>query len=78
MPYRPVNCTPTERHKENSRLAKRGQKPPAAPRKIDRWPAVRLEETPEGWIVVFIASNHTLPATDVEVSLWLQLLARTS
>lgn len=77
MPYKPANCIPTPQHKENSRLAKRGQKPPAPPRKTNRWPAVRLEETPEGWVVVFTDTKHTLPATDVEVSLWLQLLARS-
>lgn len=64
---------PEQRHIENSRLARRGLKPPAPPHRA-RQVAVTLEQDEKGeWFVRLGKSKNLLPATDVEVALWLQI-----
>jgi hypothetical protein len=64
----------TKQHLENSRLARRGEKPGPAPYK-PKFRNVRLEQDPETglWFVFTGASKNGLPATDIEISLWLRL-----
>jgi hypothetical protein len=66
---------PSPSHKENSRLAMRGEKPGPPARTAPRVEHVRLEEIAGAWVVI-IGRGSPMPATDVEVELWKRLTER--
>ncbi len=64
--------SPNASHKENSKLSRQGKRPGPPTWKARRWP-VRLEQDEnEQWIVFINDGPNGLPASDVEVSLWLE------
>jgi hypothetical protein len=68
-----TNFMPNETHKENSKLANKGLKKSAPAWQARRW-KIRLEQNEAGEWWVYINDGPTgLPASDVEVSLWLEL-----
>jgi len=68
-----VDFSPNESYKANSKLANQGRKAAAPKWQARRW-KVRLEQDEnEQWIVFINDGGHGLPASDVEVSLWLEL-----
>lgn len=66
--------TQTETHKVNSRLGKLGQKPGPGQRMIPRL-EVSLEQNRDQVWLVRINGGLPMPATDIEVELWIRLQA---
>lgn len=63
----------TASHIENSRLAKRGLKPGPLPWKPRRHQVSLSQDESGAWWAHINGSTTGIPATDVEISLWLDL-----
>lgn len=66
------NFMPSAAHKENAKLARQGKKAAGPEWQAKHW-QVRLEQDENSqWLVFINGGKNGLPASDVEVSLWLE------